>query len=156
MRDRGRRLRPFAGLAIAAGLATLLALAVVLRFGGPSGGLAPGTPAATAPRGPSAEDDPARAGAALFLRLGCVTCHVPAGQGRGPALRGLAGSRVTLEGGGAVVADDAYLRESILDPTARIVQGYAPIMPSYRGVLDEAELAALIAYLGSLAPVNGG
>ena len=57
-------------------------------------------------------------------RLGCVTCHLRDGQGRGPSLRGVFGSQVTLANGEKVIADEDYIRESILTPTAKIVAGY--------------------------------
>jgi cytochrome c oxidase subunit II len=90
------------------------------------------------------------AGAALFAQLGCATCHKGASAGRGPVLAGLAGTEVKLAGGRAVRADDAYLRESILDPQAKVAAGYQPIMPTYKGLVSEEQLLQLIAYLGSL------
>jgi cytochrome c oxidase subunit 2 len=92
-------------------------------------------------------------GAALFERFGCKTCHLPdAGPGpmglvRGPPLLGLFGKKVALEGGGEAVADEDYLRESILRPAAKVVAGYRPVMPTYETQLDEDALAALVAYL---------
>jgi cytochrome c oxidase subunit 2 len=90
---------------------------------------------------------PAQAGEKLFLNLGCATCH---GQ-RAPTMAGLYGSRRALSDGSTVVADDAYLRESILDSTAKIVQGYQPLMPSYRGQISEEQLMQVVAYIRSLA-----
>jgi cytochrome c oxidase subunit 2 len=93
----------------------------------------------------------AEAGAALFERQGCVSCHVKGNEGRGPWLAGVAGGPVTLEGGRTLVADDAYLRESIMNPRAHVVRGYEPIMPAYQGLLTEEQVMELIAYIKSLA-----
>jgi len=87
-------------------------------------------------------------GRALFQALGCGACH--ADPKTGPSLTGLAGRTVQLEGGAAVWADDAYLRQSIVDPGAKVVAGYNPLMPAYRGYLTEAEIDDLVAYLHSI------
>jgi cytochrome c oxidase subunit 2 len=87
------------------------------------------------------------AGEKLFAQYGCVTCHAT----RGPTMAGLYGRTVQLEGGGSVLADESYLRESILYPSAKIVRGYPPIMPSYHGQLTEEQVMQLIAYIKSLA-----
>src|SRR5215471_16910936 len=94
----------------------------------------------------------AEAGAKLFRELACNNCHVSSGQGRGPSLVGLYGSIVRLEGGATVVADDNYLRESILNPRAKIVAGYKADMPVFQGLVNEEQLLELIAYIRSLAP----
>lgn len=88
-------------------------------------------------------------GRTLVQVASCTNCHSADGsKGAGPTWAGLAGSTVTLEGGETVVADDDYLRESITDPDARIVAGYAPVMPA--ADLDDDELDAIIAYLRQL------
>jgi cytochrome c oxidase subunit 2 len=92
------------------------------------------------------EETPEQSGAKLFSSLGCQTCH---GQ-QAPTLAGVYGSTVQLEGGRARVADDAYLRDSILDSTRDIVRGYAPLMPSFRGQISEEQLSDLIAYIKSI------
>jgi cytochrome c oxidase subunit II len=89
-------------------------------------------------------------GAKLFDRLGCSNCHQSANQGRGPALEGLYGKRVSLEGGGTAIADDAYIEESILKPAAKVTQGYQPIMPTFQGQISEEGVFQIIAYLRSL------
>src|SRR5262249_15919087 len=71
----------------------------------------------------------AGAGKELFEQLGCATCHQAASGARGPNLMGLLGKQVTLADGRTVVADEAYVRDSILDPQAAVVSGYQPIMP---------------------------
>ncbi|HEY3777267.1 MAG TPA: cytochrome c oxidase subunit II [Rhizomicrobium sp.] len=88
-------------------------------------------------------------GAQRFAALGCAACHA-ARSGIAPRLAGLFGSRVRLEGNRTVVADDAYLERSILDPRADIAKGYLPVMPSYRGVASSEDVSALIAYIKSL------
>ena len=93
---------------------------------------------------------PAAAGERLFTNLGCVTCHNPDSKGRGPSLEGLYGSRVALAGGDSVVADETYLRESIVDPAARLVIGYEPLMPTFQGLVGEEGLMHLIEYIKTL------
>jgi cytochrome c oxidase subunit 2 len=84
--------------------------------------------------------------------MGCSTCHLLDQQGRCPILRGVYGSRVQLQNGGTVLADDAYIRESILNPNAKIVAGYRPdVMPTFQGQISEEGLLQLIVYVKSLA-----
>ena len=68
-----------------------------------------------------------------------------------PNLAGIYGRPVQLEGGRSIVADDAYIRDSMLQPTRDIVAGYEPLMPSFAGVLSDGEIQALTAYIRSLA-----
>jgi cytochrome c oxidase subunit II len=93
----------------------------------------------------------AAAGERLFNQLGCANCHLPNGSGRGPSLAGLYGREVKLEGGQTLVADETYIRDSILNPNRQVVAGYQPIMPSYQGQLSEEQLVDLIAYVKSLS-----
>lgn len=88
-------------------------------------------------------------GKKLFTQLACVSCHQVSGA-NGPSLQGLYGSRVVLASGGPVIADDNYLRESILNPSSKVVAGYSPIMPSFSGRVSEEEILSLIAYIRSL------
>lgn len=90
------------------------------------------------------------AGKRLFQQLGCETCHRADGTGRGPLLIGLFGQPVRLHNGKTVVADEAYVRESVLNPSAKIVAGYEPIMPPFQGQISEAGLLQIIAYIRSL------
>jgi len=85
-----------------------------------------------------------------FSTLGCVTCHRDDGKGRGPLLAGVYGKPQQLANGSTVIADESYLRESILNPQAKVVQGYAPLMPAYQGQISEDALASLLAYIKSL------
>jgi cytochrome c oxidase subunit II len=94
-------------------------------------------------------------GEKLFQDLGCATCHQRGAQSRGPALNGLFGSRVELQNGTQVPADETYLRESIIAPGAKVVAGYQPIMPTYVAQVDEAGLIQLIAYIRSLQEPAG-
>ena len=96
----------------------------------------------------------AEAGEKRFGDLGCSTCHREEAQARGPHLRGLFGSTVKLQDGTTVVADESYLRESILDPRAKQVAGYEPIMPTYASQLGEEGVLELIAYIKS-RPATG-
>ncbi len=90
----------------------------------------------------------AAAGEKLFTRMGCVNCHVI--NPRCPSLAGLYMKQVPLSDGRIVLADEAYLRESILDPGAKIVAGFPNIMPSFRGLVTEEGVLELIAYIRSL------
>jgi cytochrome c oxidase subunit II len=100
--------------------------------------------------GGAAEGSLASVGAKLFQELACNTCHRPDAQGRGPVLDGLFGKTVTLQGGETVTADEAYVRESILMPSAKITAGFQPIMPTFQGLVTEEQLLALIEYIKSL------
>jgi len=95
-------------------------------------------------------------GKQLFLSLGCASCHRSDVQGRGPNLAGIFDKPVLLQDGRTVTADDNYLRESILDPTAKIVSGFKPVMPTFQGLVDEEQLNALVAYIKSLSPPAPG
>lgn len=90
-------------------------------------------------------------GAALFRQLGCSGCHSPVSTVRSPLLEGLYGKSVTLQDGAVVVADEAYLRNSILKPRAQIAAGYRAAMPPYAGRISEDQILRLIAYMKSLA-----
>lgn len=85
-----------------------------------------------------------------FQLLGCATCHHEDGKGRGPALAGIFGTTQSLANGSTVHVDEAYLRESILNPQAKMVQGYQPLMPTYQGQISEDAIASLLAYIKSL------
>jgi cytochrome c oxidase subunit 2 len=105
-----------------------------LSGGGPGGSLAEG-------------------GAKLFASLACNTCHRPDAQGRGPVLEGLFGKTVTLQSGETMTVDEAYVRESILNPSAKITAGFQPIMPTFQGLVTEEQLLELIEYVKSLRSV---
>lgn len=92
----------------------------------------------------------ASAGEKLFQRLGCATCHLPNDSGRGPSLVGLFARKVQLQGGRSVTADETYIRESILNPQAKVVAGFQPIMPTFKGLVSEDGIMQILAYLKSL------
>jgi cytochrome c oxidase subunit 2 len=89
-------------------------------------------------------------GAQLFQQLGCATCHRSDTQARGPDLAGMYGKQVQLADGRTVVADENYIRESILNPGVKIVAGFKPIMPTFQGQVSEEGLMALVAYIKGL------
>ncbi len=91
-------------------------------------------------------------GEKIFSELGCVTCHRSDSQGRGPNLQGVFGKPVELADGRTVTADENYLRECILDPGAKRVKGFQPIMPTFQGLVSEEQVNALVAYVKSLSP----
>src|SRR5579862_9766294 len=96
-------------------------------------------------------------GEKIFAELGCVTCHRTDTQGRGPNLQGVFGKPVQLEDGRIVTADENYVRESILDPGAKVVKGFKPVMPTFQGLVSEEQVNALVAYVKSLSqPGPGG
>jgi cytochrome c oxidase subunit 2 len=101
--------------------------------------------------GNTSNTTPAVAGQQLFQTLGCVSCHGATGEGgRGPALSGLFGRETQLVGGQKITADEAYIRESILNPQAQLVDGFGPIMPTFQGQISEDQLVQLLAYIKSL------
>jgi cytochrome c oxidase subunit 2 len=100
--------------------------------------------------GGAPEGSLASTGAKLFADLACNTCHRPDAQGRGPVLEGLFGKTVQLQSGEKVTVDEAYVRESILTPSAKITAGFQPIMPTFQGLVTEEQLLALIEYVKSL------
>ncbi|MGO4567621.1 cytochrome c oxidase subunit II [Rhizobium sp. 2YAF20] len=99
-------------------------------------------------------NDPSLAaeGAALFRGRGCSGCHGPASTVHAPSLVGLYGKPVPLQSGEVVVADDEYLRDSILLPQSQIVAGYPSIMPTFQNVLSEEDTLKIVAYIKSLRP----
>jgi cytochrome c oxidase subunit 2 len=105
--------------------------------------------------GNAGNQTPAVAGQQLFQSLGCASCHGVNGEGgRGPTLAGLFGRPAPLTNGQSVVADEVYIRESIVNPQAKIVAGFTPIMPTFQGQVSEDQLLQLIAFIKSLHIVN--
>jgi cytochrome c oxidase subunit 2 len=100
--------------------------------------------------GGSADLSPASAGQKLFQDLACHTCHRDDVQGIGPRLAGLYGTSVRLQEGQLVTVDEHYIRESILNPMAKITAGFQPVMPAYQGRVNEEQLLELLAYIRSL------
>ncbi len=95
-------------------------------------------------------DDLAHEGAKLFVSQGCSGCHAASSNVHAPRLAGLYGRAVQLADGRTVTADDAYIRDSILQPKRDVVAGFEPIMPSFKGLLDDGEIQSLTAYIRSL------
>jgi cytochrome c oxidase subunit 2 len=102
--------------------------------------------------GADPEESPVAAGRRLFEQYGCKSCHQSEDLQRGPSLAGVIGSTVQLASGETAIIDDEYLRESILNPRAKIVDGYQDLMPAFRGLVSEESLLQLIAYIKSLSP----
>jgi cytochrome c oxidase subunit 2 len=97
----------------------------------------------------------ANIGERVAAQRGCLRCHTVDGTPHiGPTWAGAYGTLVALADGTTVRADEAYLTESMMDPERRMHRGFPPVMPSYRGLLDAGEVAALVEYIRSLAPAR--
>jgi mono/diheme cytochrome c family protein len=112
--------------------------------------VAQGLPVRTAVKAADAEETPVQAGQRLFGELGCIACHGAVAGALGPSLTGVFGHQVDLADGSKVSADEAYVRESILEPMAKVVAGYAPVMPAFKGIVTDDQLDKLVAYIKSL------
>lgn len=107
-------------------------------------------------QGNTAGQTPVEQGRDLFEnKLGCASCHTGGADQRGAKLEGIFGKDVKLVGGQSVMVDDEYLRNSILNPGSQIVEGYQPIMPTFKGQVTEEQLVSLVAYIKSLSNVQG-
>jgi cytochrome c oxidase subunit 2 len=107
--------------------------------------------------GGTGTESAASQGMKLFQQRGCASCHQadPGGQqGRGPTLYGIFGKQQQVEGDGAVTVDEAYIRESILNPQAKTAAGFQNIMPTFQGQLNEEQILQLVAYIRSLGPAG--
>jgi len=99
---------------------------------------------------------PMERGKDLFeTKLGCASCHAGGPAQRGAKLEGIYGKDVKLVGGQTVKVDDQYIRNSILDPSSQVVEGFQPIMPTFKGQVTEEDLVGLVAYIKSLSGVTG-
>jgi cytochrome c oxidase subunit 2 len=103
----------------------------------------------------TAPASPAELGFEAFGKFGCAACHNEMPTSLGPDLTGVAGRPRTLLDGTTVVADDDYLRESIMDAQAKLLEGYQPVMPAFQGLVSEEQLSQLIAYIKSLGDQAG-
>jgi cytochrome c oxidase subunit 2 len=92
----------------------------------------------------------AEAGERLFRTLGCSGCHMASNIVRAPPIEGVFGHAVPLQNGQVIIADEAYIRDSILQPQRDIAAGYEPLMPSFQGQVTEEQIFELIAYIKSL------
>jgi len=106
--------------------------------------------------GGTTEGSLASTGQKLFQDLACNTCHKSDGTGRGPSLEALFGKQVELQNGQKVIADESYIRESILNPQAKVVAGFQPVMPTFRGLVSEEQVLQLIAHIKALGAQSGG
>jgi cytochrome c oxidase subunit II len=97
----------------------------------------------------------AEKGGKLFDDLACSNCHKQDGSGRCPSLVGLYRKHVQLADGRVITADEAYIRESILQPSAKVVAGFQPLMPTFQGLVNEEGVVQLIEYIKSLSPMPG-
>ena len=94
---------------------------------------------------------PAIAGQQLYQTLGCASCHGANGEGgRGPLLTGIFGTTAALQTGESVRIDEAYIRESIVNPQAKLVAGFGPIMPTFQGQVSEDQMVQIVAFIKSL------
>jgi cytochrome c oxidase subunit 2 len=92
----------------------------------------------------------AQNGERLFASMGCNSCHNGTAAARGPSLAGVYGSRLTLTDGRQILVDDAYLRNSILNPSEHVTAGFAPIMPTYQGQISEDGLIDLVEFIKNM------
>lgn len=93
-----------------------------------------------------------QAGEDIYKQRGCIQCHsIDGSVSTGPSWKDLFGEQVALSDGKSVTVDEAYIRESVLYPQAKIVKGFGPVMPSYAGSMKEQDITALIAYLKSIS-----
>ena len=93
---------------------------------------------------------PVQAGETLFQQMGCVTCHDAGAASRGPLLTNVYGHEVKIRGGETLIADENYLRESIMTPSKKVVDGFSPLMPTFPNLNDE-DILNLIAFIKSLS-----
>ncbi len=101
--------------------------------------------------GPAAGESLASYGSKLYQQKACITCHSADGKsGTGPSFKGIFGHQVELESGSSLTIDENYIRESILEPKAKVVKGYQPVMPTYQGLLKDKQIDALVEYIKSL------
>lgn len=96
----------------------------------------------------------ATTGEQVFMQYGCQTCHKSGSGQRGPALVGLFGNKVKLQNGQTVIADQEYIRESIVNPAAKITEGYLPFMPTYKSQLTHEQLNQVVEYVKTLSSGN--
>jgi cytochrome c oxidase subunit 2 len=99
---------------------------------------------------------PVEQGRDLFEnKLGCASCHAGGPQQRGAKLEGIFGKEVKFVGGGSATVNEEYIRNSILNPSSQVVEGFQPIMPTFKGQVTEEQLVSLVAYIKSLSGVTG-
>ncbi len=95
---------------------------------------------------------PEEAGRKLYEMNGCTQCHSLDGTRKtGPSFKGIFGHEVELADGSTVVVDHDYIRESILEPRAKVVKGFEPVMPPFKGRVSDKEIEAIAAFIQSLS-----
>jgi cytochrome c oxidase subunit 2 len=100
---------------------------------------------------------PVDAGRKLYQVRGCQQCHSADGSSKtGPTFLNLFGREEVMVGGEVIISDENYIRESILEPNARVVDGYEAVMPTYQGRLSDPEIGAIIEYIKSLNGSEAG
>jgi cytochrome c oxidase subunit 2 len=92
----------------------------------------------------------AQNGERLFASLSCAACHNNRPDARGPNLANVYGAKLTLANGQTQLADEAFIRQAILNPSEHVTQGYAPIMPTYQGQISEDGVIALVEFIKTL------
>ena len=100
---------------------------------------------------------PVAAGEALFNQMGCATCHASGDASRGPVLNGIFAHEAQVNVNGkleTVTVDEEYLRESIISPALKVVDGYSPLMPAFKSQLSDEDVINLIAYIKSLGDAD--
>src|SRR4051794_30804292 len=95
---------------------------------------------------------PVEAGAKLFVEYDCMNCHGTGQRFRCPTLGGLYGTYVALSDGSKVLVDESYIRNSVLDPNAKIADGFRATMPTIKRQLTQEQISSLIAYIKSISP----
>ena len=114
-------------------------------------GIQPAQAAESSAGQPTGIENPAERGKGLFAAKGCTACHSVSGQVLvGPSLKGVFGHEIELTDGSKITADENYLRESLMEPSLKLVKGFQAIMPTYKGTLKDDEINDLVAYIKSL------
>ncbi len=99
----------------------------------------------------ASNETPAERGKKLFATKGCTACHSVAGQVLvGPPLNGIFGKMVEMVDGTKVTVDENFIRESIMNPSAKVVKNFPPVMPTFKGTLSDDEINSLVAYIKGL------
>jgi cytochrome c oxidase subunit 2 len=99
-------------------------------------------------KAPASDLPPAEHGAKLVQQNACLTCHsLDGSRMTGPSFQGIFGREEHMSDGSTVTVDENYIRESILEPKAKVVEGYQPVMPTYQGSMSDTEINAIIEYL---------
>lgn len=100
--------------------------------------------------GGESNESMAQTGGRLFTQLGCSTCHISDNTGKGPSLAGEYGKPEKLRDGSTRVVDEGLIRQAIVNPNSVVLANYPPIMPTFKGQVDEEQVLQLIAYIKSL------